>query len=121
MRVVINGSNSEWGLVISGVPQGSVLGPLLCLIYINGLESENSSDISKFVDDTKKIGRIIRADSVAIALQADLNNMNEWIDRWQMQFNTEKYNVLSVARSNPQNRYTINEALISLECERFRS
>ena len=82
-RVVINGSKSDWGRVISGIPQGSVLGPLLFLIYIKDLDSGISSDVSKFADDTK-IGRVIRSDSDVIALQADLDNMNEWSSKWQM-------------------------------------
>ena len=79
-RVVVNGTKSEWGQVISGVPQGSVLGPLLFLIYINDLDSEISSDVSKFADDTK-IGRLIRSESDVIALQADLDRMKEWTNR----------------------------------------
>ena len=61
-RVTINGVKSEWGLVFSGVPQGSVLGPLLFLIYINDLDTGITSRISKFADDTK-MGRVIEAES----------------------------------------------------------
>ena len=111
-RVVINGFKSEWGQVISGVPQGSVLGPLFFLIYINDLDNGISSDVSKFADDTK-VGRLIRSDADVIALQADLDRMKEWTDRWQMQFNINKCKVLSVGRGNPNNGYTIhNEALV---------
>ena len=106
-RVVINGIKSEWGKVISGVPQGSVLGPLLFLIYINDLDSGISSDISKFADDTK-VGRLIRTETDAIALQEDLDKMMEWTNRWQMQFNINKCKVLSVGRGNPHSRYTLN-------------
>ena len=79
-RVVINGSNSELGQVISGVLQGTVLGPPLFLIYINDLDSGISSDISKFTVYAK-IGRIIRLDSDAIAFQAYLDRISEWTDR----------------------------------------
>ena len=52
-------------------------------------------------------------------MQANLDRMNEWPDRWQMQFNITKCKIFSVGRGNPQNRYTINnEALISLEYEK---
>ena len=117
-RVVINGCKSKWGKVISGVPQGSVLGPLLFLIYINDLDSGVSSHLSKFADDTK-IGRIIRSDEDTMALQADLEIMYEWADKWQMQFNISKCKVLSIGRDNPHNRYTLNnEDLVRLESEK---
>ena len=66
-----------------------------------------------------KIDKVIRLDFDAIALYADLDRINEWIDRWQMQFNINKCKVLSVGRDNPYYRYVINnEALISLKCEK---
>ena len=52
-RVVLNGTNSKWQPVLGGVPQGSVLGPLLFILYINDLDTGITSNISKFVDDTK--------------------------------------------------------------------
>ena len=117
-RVVLNGFKSEWGQVISGVPQGSVLGPLLFLIYINDLDSGISSDISKFADDTK-IGRVIRSDLDVFALQTDLDRMNEWSKIWQMKFNISKCKVLSIGRGNPHNKYTLNhEELASSEFEK---
>ena len=112
-RVVINGCKSEWGQVISGVPQGSVLGPLLFLIYINDLDSGISSDVSKFADDTK-IGRKITSDHDAIALQTDLDRMSDWADKWLMQFNVNKCKVLSLGRRNPHSKYMIkNKELVS--------
>ena len=58
-RVVLNGEVSDWQHVISGVPQGSVLGPTLSLIHVNDLESNLQSKIAKFADDTKLGGKII--------------------------------------------------------------
>ena len=57
-RVVINGVSSSWGNVISGIPQGSVLGSLLLFIYINDIDTDLFSKICKFADDAK-IGRAV--------------------------------------------------------------
>ncbi|KAG7166732.1 RNA-directed DNA polymerase from mobile element jockey-like 30 [Homarus americanus] len=119
-RVSVDGVKSEWGRVTSGVPQGSVLGPLLFIIYINDLDTGISSDISKFADDTK-IGRQINSGQDANALQEDLNKLQGWSEKWQMKFNTSKCSVLNIGRTNTYNVYSLNN--INLEkstCERDR-
>ena len=73
-RVVINGEASDWLQVTSGVPQGSVLGPLLFLVYINDLDCGVISKISKFADDTKLGGRILTREE-GEAIQCDLDNL----------------------------------------------
>ncbi len=70
-RVQVNGVKSGWTRVSSGVPQGSVLGPLLFIIYINDLDRGVTSDVSKFADNTK-IGRLIRSDRDASVMQEEL-------------------------------------------------
>ena len=82
-KVVINGFNSTWADVTSGVPQGSVLGPLLFLIYINDIDQGVKGLISKFADDTK-LGGIIRTSSDMIDLQADMDILSEWSEKWQL-------------------------------------
>ena len=106
-RVVINGEKSGWGDVISGVPQGSVLGPLLFIMYINDLDNGVNSDISKFADDTK-IGRLINLQNDIDQLQRDLDTMHEWAIKWQMAFNADKCSILHVGRNNEANDYTLN-------------
>ena len=100
------------------MPQGSVLGPLLFIIYINDLDSGISSDISKFSDDSK-IGRIIKAESDVKDLQEDLHRLNELVGKWQMDFNIDKCKVMNIGRKNLQNRYNINRIMLNRsECER---
>ena len=71
--------------VISGVPQGSVLGPILFFIHINYLENEIGSTILKFADDTK-IFRRVESQEDRHKLQVDLNNLVKWAEKWQMLF-----------------------------------
>ena len=102
--------------VTSGVPQGSVLGPLLFIIYINDLDNGTSSDISKFADDSK-IGRIIRSEFDVKDLQGDLDRLNEWVVKWQM--GIDKCKIMNIGRENSQNRYNINRVMLNRsECER---
>ena len=70
-------SNSRWKLVLSGVPQGSVLGPILFLIYINDLEDDISSKVLKFTDDTK-VFRKLTNDTDKQGLQDDLDKLVKW-------------------------------------------
>ena len=92
-RVVVNGVESTWSPVTSGVPQGSVLGPLLFLIYINDIDQGVTSMISKFADDTK-VGRTILDKNDIVDLQNDLRLLGKWADKWQMKFNADKCKVI---------------------------
>ena len=105
-RVRVHDSYSEWVEVISSVPQGSVLGPLLFLIYINDISNVVSSQMSLFADDAK-LFRAIKSIEDRKKLQDDINAMNQWSNLWQMEFNPSKCHVLSFGSraSNPQ--YTL--------------
>ena len=88
-RVIVDGEISNGKSVLSVVPHGSVLGPILFLIYINDLEDDISSKVLKFVDDTK-IFRKVTNDTDKQSLQDDLDKLVKWSEKWQMLFNFGK-------------------------------
>ena len=81
-RTVLNGFCSEWSYVISGVPQVSVLGPLLFVIFINDLDdcTKNISIMLKFADDTK-LGNISVTEEDRENLQTTINDLLSWSDK----------------------------------------
>ena len=89
------------------MPQGSVLGPILFLIYINDLDEDVNCKISKFADDTKIVNRVISL-SQQQELQNDLNTLGEWAVDSQMFFNVDKCKVLHIGNRNVQANYTMN-------------
>ena len=89
---------SSWQVTKSGIPQGTVLGPTLFLIYINDFPSCIDNDVSIFADDTTvyTIGLPINQNATAISLTADLNNADLWARIWGMLFNADKSEILSI-------------------------
>ena len=109
-RVVVNGKFSDWKPVTSGVPQGSILGPVLFIIFINDLEDELDGSltiIKKFADDTK-LGQHISTVNDRDILQNCLDKLERWGERWGMDFKTSKCHVLHLGRTNPQYSYYLN-------------
>ena len=88
-RVSLNGALSDITDVTSGVPQGSVLGPILFLLYINDINANVQSNIRLFADDSI-IYRKINSNIDHQILQTDLAELEKWSDKWQMQFNLSK-------------------------------
>ena len=100
------------------MPQGSVLGPLLFLVYINDLEVNVVSKLSKFADDTK-IYRAITDNNSNQSLNDDLNEVFKWSENWEMLFNTEKCSVLHLGKKNPKLKYNMGgTTLKKLEMEK---
>ena len=95
-RVVVNGSQSSWSDVISGVPQGTVLGPLLFLLYINVITSNIQYNIRLFADDCIMY-HTIRSQDDSCKLQNDISSLLRWAETWQMRFNFEKCHILSIS------------------------
>ena len=96
-KVVVDGESSGEAMVISVVPQGTVLVPLMFILYINDIDNETSSSIRLFADDCL-LYRTISCTRDASELQRDLKQMCRWPDLWQMNFNATKCHVLSVTK-----------------------
>lgn len=92
----VRGSCSSWSHVRSGVPQGTILGPIFFLIYINDLPNEISSSVKLFADDTKVYRELVEVESDTLSLQSDLNRMSELTKACQLGFNPEKCEVMGV-------------------------
>ena len=88
--VVLNGKSSIWSPITAGVPQGSVLGPLLFLIYINDLVDNISSGAKLFADDTSLFTVVYDVDIAANQLNRDLEIISNWAHQWKIQFNPDK-------------------------------
>uniref|UniRef100_M3XHM8 Reverse transcriptase domain-containing protein n=1 Tax=Latimeria chalumnae TaxID=7897 RepID=M3XHM8_LATCH len=106
-RVMVQGIASDWKDVKSGVPQGSVLGPLLFNIFINDLEEGVKSTLVKFADDTEMM-KVLDSDSACDELQKDLDTLQNWAVKWQMKFNVGKCKVLHLGVNNPKRLYHLN-------------
>ena len=88
-RVLLNGETSSWQPVISGVPQGSILGPLLFILYINDIGNNLKSPIKLFADDCVVYRRIVTR-SHCIELQVNLHTLYRWTQDWQLGLNKSK-------------------------------
>lgn len=120
--VRINGIFSNERPVLSGVPQGSVLGPLLFLIYINDLPDCVSSSIVKmYADDTKIYSSYARSLTFSVDLQGDLDSLESWFTTWQLTLNISKCSVLTLSPGFTDARptYEVSGSLLnSVTCVR---
>ena len=113
--VKVNGENSTPVSVKSGIPQGSVLGPILFVIYINDLPEVISSQIYLYADDTKLLREITSIED-SLKLQSDLTLLKDWSENWLLRFNPDKCKVLTLGKF--QNiRHTHRYSLCGKELE----
>jgi len=103
-RVGVRGSFSEWLEVLSGVPQGSVLGPLLFLLFVNDLPEDIKCSIKMFADDTK-MWSVLRSEEDSRALQEDLDRLSRWSEDWQLLFNAEKCKTMHMGHQQKTEYY----------------
>ena len=108
MRVSVGDAKSEEKLVLSGVPQGSVLGPLLFLIFINDLPDDLKQLVKLFADDVKMIVNPEELTDV----QVDLDKLCIWENKWLLNFNVSKCFVLHIGKYNPENSYNFGSSVL---------
>ena len=103
---------SKWADVSSGIPQGSVLGPILFVIYINDLPNEIKSDIYMFADVTK-VFRTIKTNDDQCILQNDLDELTAWSTKWLLTFHPDKCKVMHLDKPlEEQFKYTLHDGSI---------
>ena len=102
-RVNVNGKFSSRTDVLSGIPQGSILGPVLFTIFINDLSDEVNSICKIFADDTK----IFDSTDKSLSIQQDISNLIKWSEKWNLYFNDSKCKVMHLGRNNPHSKYEI--------------
>ena len=97
-RVVLPGAVSDWTSICAGVPQGSILGPLLFLLYINDIVTDIGSNIRLFADDTSLYIVVDNPVEAANCLNNDLNKITQWAARWLVSFNPTKTESIIISR-----------------------
>ena len=105
-RVRVNNSFSNFSPITSGIPQGSILGPVLFIIFINDLPDCVESGCKIFADDTK----IYNSTENSGVIQDDINALLEWSNTWQLKFNAQKCNVLHIGKTNSQKEYFMDSS-----------
>ena len=89
-RIVLNGQSSSWAEVLADVPQGSILGPLFFLMFINDLSYRLSSTTQLFIHDTSLFSVVYDITQSTNELNDDLEKISNWVCQWKMSFNPDK-------------------------------
>jgi hypothetical protein len=96
--VVINGSNSDWLSINAEVPQESILGPLLFIIFINDIVQDIDAQIKLFTDDTSLYLVVDDPIETAETLNGDLDQIHIWSEKWLVKFNPQKTETMILSK-----------------------
>ena len=107
-RVVVNGADSSWSQVTSGISQGSVLGPLLFLLFINYMPAGIMSSIKIFAGDTKAF-KDVQTEVDMLTLQKDVYALCDWSLKWQLTFNAAKCTHMTYGNAKIKSKYKMKE------------
>ena len=111
---MVNGIKSDWAPVVSGVPQVTVLGPLLFSLYINDISADIESEIRLFADDCVCY-REIKNEEDTLKLQRDIDRLGSWARKWGMRFQPVKCNMMQLTNkrsSKIQANYTLEGTVL---------
>ena len=120
-RVVLNGEYSEWVDVKSGVPQGTILGPIIFLCFINDISYNIVSTIRLYADDCI-LYRPIHSIEDCNILQKDLETLDKWANSWLLDFNVNKCKIMKMSRKSSKQEYVYKlggHSLITTESEKY--
>ena len=110
-RVSLSGELSDWTDVTSGIPQGSVLGPILFVIFINDMSNVVKNCCKLFADDAT-LYRPVLSEADTQSLQSDIDNLMEWSSTWQLPFNEMKCKRMHLGRGNNSRPYHMNDHIL---------
>ena len=119
--VVLKGKTSNYLTPHSGVPQGSVLGPLLFLIYINDIDIDIQSIIKLFADDTSTYLCVDNAETRCLLLNSDMMKITQWAKRWKVDFNASKTELLTISnKTEPETRPLVFDGMTLVESQNHK-
>ena len=116
---MVYGIKSDWAPVVSGVPQGTVLGPLLFSLYINDISADIESEIRLFADDCVCY-REIKNEEDTLKLQRDIDRLGSWARKWGMRFQPVKCNMMQLINT-PSSKIQANYTLVGTVLENVES
>ena len=114
-KIVLNGQTSNWNKIKTGIPQGSILGPLFFLIYINDLPFELRCSDKLFADDTSSFSVVENVNETTAEINKDLVNINKWAQQWKKSFNSDPTKMAQEVLFSRKKPKVIHPSLILME------